>query len=990
MIKPVKQKSLTAQISRLVVFIVVGSFVFGGLVFIVFDWRQERAAIEADMTSAATLVASRSTAAFIYQDKKTMNQMLASLASSPQVEFACAYAADNTLLATYRTNANRACPAVPPDRALVYGDGSIIATAISIESDELAGTIYVNASLRFVNARIWRTVATLAAIMFVVSVIGLLLVRYQMRVLTRPLQQLTDVADKISQEGSYSMPSLPESSLEFATLWHAFERLMAEVKHKESVLVDREQNLRIMLDSIGDAVIATDVAGKVTRMNPVAEQLTGWRFADAYGKGLKTVMPLLDETSRLPIANPVDEVMATRRIVAIGNHTTLIAKDGREYQIADSAAPIIDARGVLIGVILVFHDVTEQYGMRRTMDEAQRRFRGLLESMPAVAYGKDAQGRYLFINREFERLFHLTSDSIKGTTDYDRFTKEFADQFRANDLAALQSEGPIYVEEIAPLDDGPHIYVSVKFRVRTDNNEYEMYGISTDVTQLRRAEQKLAGQQEEQRQILDNMVEAVISIDMEGNVRSFNRAAETMFGYQRADAIGMAFASLLAPISDGAERGEKITATGQYVGVSREQTCLRNSGDTFPARMSFASLQTADGGQRFVATCHDLTTEKLHEAQLQRTQKMDALGKLTGGIAHDINNLLGIILGYSELLQGMDASNAKLANGVNEIIRASERGKHLTGKLLAFSRRRSSNAMAVDINQMLRAERQMLERSLTVRVTAQWDLDESLWSIWVDAGELEDAIINLSINAKHAMPESGQLTFRTRNESLRDAEAEVLVVPAGDYVALSVIDTGIGMDEATQRRMFEPFFSTKGEQGTGLGLAQVYGFVSRSGGAIRVSSEVGQGSEITMYFPCHIRTQSELENLQIPGEQPLSGTETILVVDDESALRELSIETLSLQGYKVFGAGDAEQALKILNTEAVDLLLSDIILPGMDGHRLAQIVKERFPQIKIQLASGFSGERDANSMDLHLHEQRLEKPYRLSDLLRRVRFLLDS
>ncbi len=386
---------------------------------------------------------------------------------------------------------------------------------------------------------------------------------------------------------------------------------------------------------------------------------------------------------------------------------------------------------------------------------------------------------------------------------------------------------------------------------------------------------------------------------------------------------------------------------------------------------------------------NDVTEQNRMQEHIQRTQKMEALGNLTGGIAHDFNNLLGVVNGYAELLEDMLSEQPKLAKYAIEISHAGERGARLTRKLLAFSRKIESRADKINLNRLLLKQKNMLEKTLTVRIKLVFNLVEDLWPVWLDANELEDAILNVSINAMHAIEGNGQLTFKTRNVSLTAEDAKNIELIAGDYVVFSVIDTGCGMDKITQEKIFEPFFSTKGEKGTGLGLSQVYGFVKNSKGSIRVYSEFQHGTQLLLYFPRYQKgLLQEDKNDQIKND--LTGNESIVVVDDEPALLDISKEILIQNGYQVFSAECAEQALVILANESIDLLISDVIMPDMDGYQLASIVNKNYPAIKIQLISGFTDDRHLNMIDEELHHNLLYKPLKSNVLLKRIRDLLDE
>jgi len=270
-------------------------------------------------------------------------------------------------------------------------------------------------------------------------------------------------------------------------------------------------------------------------------------------------------------------------------------------------------------------------------------------------------------------------------------------------------------------------------------------------------------------------------------------------------------------------------------------------------------------------------------------------------------------------------------------------------------------------------------------------LEENLWPVWLDGARLEDAVLNVCINSMHAMPDGGAVTLSTRNIHFSDADAKTLDIISGDYVTLTISDTGVGMSREIQQKMFDPFFTTKGESGTGLGLSQVYGFVQQSGGKIQVYSEPEYGTRISIYFPRYqLAEAAESDSNDVVSAELPAGKGTILVVDDEVALSHLMEEILTGQGYVVLCAGDAQKALEILKNNSVDLMISDVIMPGMDGYQLATEVEKQYPTVKIQMVSGFSDGRKIGLSNDSLHEQRLSKPVSIEVLLRRVKDLLDA
>ena len=390
-----------------------------------------------------------------------------------------------------------------------------------------------------------------------------------------------------------------------------------------------------------------------------------------------------------------------------------------------------------------------------------------------------------------------------------------------------------------------------------------------------------------------------------------------------------------------------------------------------------------------IGNIRDITESKLQEQLLHRSQKMDALGKLTGGISHDFNNLLGIIKGYAELLDEAITEQPELEKFIKNIRLASERGAKLTRKLLSFSKQQQSDERIQNINSLLIDEKLMLEKTLTARISLVFELQEDLWPVLLEVSDLEDAILNISINAMHAIEESGMLTIKTRNVNIEQLEAIKLGLQAGDYVLLSFTDTGCGMDTATKMKVYDPFFTTKGGKGTGLGLAQVHGFIERSGGKIQVISELGQGAKFIFYFPRYIGSSERIDINEEADVSDLSGSESILVVDDEPALLEFYYNIFKQHGYNVTCADSGEVALERLKSESFDLLFTDFIMPNMDGFQLAKEALKINPNIKIQLISGYISDNRLQLLDEDLKKNILTKPVSTQNILKSIFKLLN-
>ena len=516
-------------------------------------------------------------------------------------------------------------------------------------------------------------------------------------------------------------------------------------------------------------------------------------------------------------------------------------------------------------------------------------------------------------------------------------------------------------------------------------------GIIKDISERKEMEDEIHSSEQHLKLYREQSPMATIEWNPDFQVVDWNKAAEAMFGYTIDEVKGRNFTDIMLPdraIVDVQKVWKDLMAkTGGTLSINENIT---KDGRTILCEWHNTPITDETGKVIGAASLvQDITERIQHEEQLNRSMKMDAVGKLTGGIAHDYNNMLGVILGYSELLEENLHDNPLLYNYIQEIHHAAERGSKLTAKLLSFTRKKSSDEESLIINRLLQYEKDMLEKTLTARIKLHYELDDELWPVLLDSSDFEDVIINLSINAMHAIDGNGDLTIKTNNVALKEVEAQSRGLVAGEYVQISFTDTGRGMNEYTRLKMFDPFYSTKGEQGTGLGLSQVYGFVERSKGSISVTSQLGKGTELRLYFPRN--------NISISNEQPednalshnLSGTEVILVVDDEEALRNLTSVVLTERGYKVICVDSGKQALETLEKKSVDLLLSDIIMPEMDGFQLAKVVNEKYPAIKIQLVSGYTDNRERKYEKETWYNEILYKPIHGKTLLLRIRELLN-
>ena len=511
---------------------------------------------------------------------------------------------------------------------------------------------------------------------------------------------------------------------------------------------------------------------------------------------------------------------------------------------------------------------------------------------------------------------------------------------------------------------------------------------------LRAAQESLRRSEINFRSLVTNAPYGICRCDFTGEVRDANPALLTMLGYSNAsELVGRHLGGLYVDTQQWFDLADCLRSTAVFNGVSAEWQ--RKDGSTVGVRVSGRSVADGDRGRVFELFAEDVTERRALEQQLRQSQKMEAVGRLAGGIAHDFNNLLMVISGYSEFLLEHVGPDPTLRNPTQEIASAAERASSLTRQLLAFSRKQMLVPKVLDLNAVVTENLKMLTRMIGEDIDLVMIPASNLGAVKADAGQIEQVIMNLAVNARDAMPSGGKLTIETASVTLDEDYARFHAsLKPGEYIMLAISDTGEGMDAETQSHLFEPFFTTKGLKGTGLGLSTVYGIVKQSGGYIWVYSEPGKGTAFKIYLPRVAEPSESAAVVATSRETPTaeSGKETILLVEDEDNLRRLARQYLENQGYNVVDAGDGAMALQIAvaHEGVVHLLLTDVIMPGMNGRELAQRMLEIRPNVKVLYMSGYTENVIAHNGTLDAGVSLLQKPFNLRDLKDKVREVLDS
>jgi PAS domain S-box-containing protein len=536
-----------------------------------------------------------------------------------------------------------------------------------------------------------------------------------------------------------------------------------------------------------------------------------------------------------------------------------------------------------------------------------------------------------------------------------------------------------------------HGELEQRVQKRTEELAQANDSLNAEVLERRRHEALLQS-------ILNNTFDAIISIDERGMIETFNEAGERIFGYSRAEVVGRNVSMLMpqpyCSQHDGYLETYLRTGIAKIMGVGREVVGRRKDGAEFPIDLTVTECKQQAGEQRrFIGVVRDITERVRLQEQLHQAQKMEAFGQLSGGVAHDFNNLLTVIVGYCECLEDDPAMTYDSRAMLHEIHRASDRAASLTRQLLAFSRKQVFQSKVLILNEIVAETSSMLRRLIGEDITLETALSPTLWPVRVDAGQIEQVLMNLVVNARDAMPQGGRLTIETANVELDESYSEeYLDVQPGRYVVLAVSDTGCGMDPITKARIFEPFFTTKAPgKGTGLGLATVFGIVKQSGGHVTVYSEPAKGTAFRIYLP---KVESVVE---LPSEEKFpkpsrDGVETILVVEDAPMVRNLACRILRSHGYTVLEADGGVEALRICEQHAgtIHLVLTDVVMPEMSGRELSELFRARKLNLKVLFMSGYTDDAVMRHGILEAEASFIQKPFTPSSLAQKVREVLDS
>lgn len=746
-----------------------------------------------------------------------------------------------------------------------------------------------------------------------------------------------------------------------------------------------EELAKPILDVIGALVVVLDAEGRILRFNKACEAATGYAFSEIEGR--KVWDFLLPEDA----VEGVRQVFASLRAGDLpANHSnSWLTKSGSERLIDWTNTVITGPSEEVRLVIGTGIDVTERVLIERELAAREAELSGVLESAVDAIITIDEQGYIREANPAAERMFGYASDELLGSNvsllmpEPDRSAHDgYLARFRETGERRIIDVGR---DVVARRKDGTHLPVHLSVAELQLSDRRLFTGIIHDLSERKRFE---ALSSRLGRIVESTLNEILVFSSGDATILQANASACRNLGYNRREIQGLPLATLCPEFNP--ERLEELLLPlreGQEDRLVIETLQTRRSGESYATRMQIQLVRN-ETPPVFFAISEDITERKAQQEQLQQALKMEAVGQLTGGLAHDFNNLLTVITGNLEMLAMQLGDDSEAAELIADAEEAADMGGQLTNRLLAFARRQPLAPKVVDPNELVLDMSELLRRTLGESIRISTVLAHHVKRTRVDPGELQNALLNLAINARDAMPDGGGMTIETA-DALIDAQSfdAATELEPGPYIAISVTDNGSGMTPEVLRHAMEPFFSTKqAAAGTGLGLSMVYGFAKQSGGHLQIESEPGRGTTVRITLPAAEEDREPCRPGEPSDSLPQGRGERILLVEDDPKVRGLAARRLSTLGYRVIEAVDGPAALEIVEAEEpFELLFSDIVMPGgLSGIALAEQSRALRPGLKVLLTTGFAGETTQQGLPL------LRKPYRLAELADKLREVLES
>ncbi len=798
------------------------------------------------------------------------------------------------------------------------------------------------------------------------------------------LAQYSNVPVALTETGTYARAI---AILAFsAALLYAMPRWLTQAdafRELSEKLRERTVALETLTRSAPVAIVTLDNEGRITSWNPAAERMLGWQEQEVTGESILDLAPL----HRLEVAAMLATVLqAGESVYQVAVHRQ--HKDGRRISLSMSASPLRDAGGEITGLVAVAEDMTSRHAAAAAVRDSEERYRMLVEEAADAIIHTDSDGNFLDVNKRACELFGYTRGEFLSLPPRSLTPPEHRQLYDAG-LDDVRAGRTIRSELALIRKDGTPVWVEISAKMLADGR---IQSVLRDETEKRAAALALRRGDEFRASVLESTNDAIFAMGLDRRFTLVNKRACEITGYPEEELIGQSPTLLYSPETAERSREQFEQAVQRAEPIpAYEVEIIRKDSARRILRVSLTPLM--DGGEvtGIVGTAEDVTERKQLEEQFLQAQKMESIGRLAGGVAHDFNNLMTAIIGYADLAVAALPEDDPLAADLREIRETADRAANLSQQLLAFSRRQMVEPRVVNLNELIVSTHRMLRRLIGEDIELVTTTSSDLGLVRIDPNQFTQVLVNLAVNARDAMPAGGTLMLRTENVELDERSAVGVPGSApGNYVMLMVSDTGTGMTQEVQSHLFEPFFTTKETgKGTGLGLATCYGIVKQAGGNITVTTAPGKGAAFHIYLPVAEAPSHRAADGAVSTLPP--GTETILLVEDERPVRNLAVRVLRELGYAVLPAQDGEEALRIAHDtdERIDLLLTDVVMPGLGGKELARLIQKRRPSVRVLMTSGYTADEFVRRNVTEHAIPFLPKPFSPFALAAKVREVLD-
>lgn len=791
---------------------------------------------------------------------------------------------------------------------------------------------------------------------------------------------------------------------EIGTLSREFKTLVEKLSERQKSIEFSEKRLRQIIDLVPHYIFAKDLDGSFVLANKAFADLFGLQPGDMVGMNICSLVSS-EETIRA-IRDEDSEVIRTGKPRHVARDILFSAARSNRY-VQTTQIPFMSPDASKPAVLGVSVDMTEIKNAEEALRQSQRMMEDLINFLPDATFAVDRNGKLIAWNRAMEVMTGLSMHDL-NSSDPEEYTKIFYGETRPVllDLIFEDNEGvramfdfvigkgDTYISEsYAPnlyQGRGAHIWAIAAPFYDSSGSIVGAVECIRDITDRKKAEELLRRHSETIEQLLDG----VVMTGLDGTIHYANPSWANMHGYTADEIVQRhieMFHTKEQMMSEVTPFVEELLANGSNRGNLGR---IKKDGTLFTTLTSSFLLKDAHGKPTaIIKIARDITDELKMENQLRQAQKMEVVGRLAGGVAHDLNNMLSPILGYAEIVLTEMSQQDPGYDHIVQIKTAADRARNLTHELLAFSRKQVLDMKIVDLAEVVASYGKMLRRTIREDIAIHIRQNLSKGAVRVDISQMGQILMNLAVNAADAMPQGGSITIDIRDVTLDDAYAQTHQgVVAGNYVVMSFSDTGLGINPKIMEHIFEPFFTTKERgKGTGLGLATVYGIVRQHGGHISVYSEIGMGTTFKIYLPC---VDGIAENLlePSPATRGVGGKETIAVAEDDPGVRELTCEILKKHGYNVITAASSHELLAFLEAsdDPIDMLLTDVIMPDMNGRELYLKLSERRPDLKVLFMSGYTDDVIAHHGILEKGVQLIQKPFSIGTLTEKIRHIIDA